>query len=86
VTITFDELLANPRGPAPRSSHALPIDQVLGLTRLLADAPVEGLFVGIGGEDFGLGEDLSPKVREALPAYARAIGAAIATVGQGVAA
>jgi hydrogenase maturation protease len=77
VTVTFDQLLTNPRGPAPSSSHALPIDQVLGIARQLADGGVDGLFIGVGGEDFGYGEGLSPAVRAALPAFTAAISAAI---------
>jgi hydrogenase maturation protease len=73
VTLGFDELLAHPQGPAPRSSHALPIAQVLGIARVFADAPLKGEFVGVGGADFGLGEVLSPAVEDALPAFVAAI-------------
>ena len=59
------------------SSHALPIDQVLGIARELVDGGIDGLFVGIGGADFGYGEALSPAVRAALPAFTEAISAAI---------
>ncbi len=67
VSRTFDQLVEQPHGPAPHSSHALPIAQVVGVARQLADAPIDGLFVGIGGADFGFGEALSAPVREALP-------------------
>lgn len=77
VTVPFDELLAHPRGPAPHSSHALPIDQVLGVARELSDAPIDGLFVGIGGADFGFGRSLSTPVRRALPDFVSAINVAI---------
>jgi hydrogenase maturation protease len=77
VTLTFDQLLSNPRGPAPHSSHALPIDQVLGIARQLVDGRIDGLFVGVGGEDFGYGRNLSPAVRAALPAFVEAISGAI---------
>jgi len=73
VTKTFDELLANPRGPAPHSSHALPIDQVIGVARALSTQPIDGLFVGIGGADFGYGRGLSPAVEAALPEFRAAI-------------
>jgi len=69
VTKTFDELLANPRGPAPHSSHDLPIDQVIGVARALSTQPIDGLFVGIGGADFGYGRGLSPAVEAALPEF-----------------
>jgi hydrogenase maturation protease len=73
VTLTFDELLAHPRGPAPHSSHALPIDQVIGVARALSAEPIDGLFVGIGGVDFGFGRGLSPAVEAALPQFRAAI-------------
>ncbi len=73
VTLTFDELLANPRGPSPHSSHALPIDQVIGVARALSPQPIDGLFVGIGGADFGFGQGLSPSVEAALPQFRAAI-------------
>jgi hydrogenase maturation protease len=77
VTRTFDQLVDQPHGPAPHSSHALPIAQVVGVARQLADVPIDGLFVGIGGADFGFGESLSAPVRAALPEFIAAIGAAI---------
>jgi hydrogenase maturation protease len=73
VTLRFDELLANPHGPAPHSSHALPIDQVIGVARAVAGRPIDGVFVGIGGADFGFGDGLSPAVAAALPAFRAAI-------------
>jgi hydrogenase maturation protease len=73
VTKTFDELLANPRGPSPHSSHALPIDQVIGVARALSGEPIDGVFVGIGGADFGFGCGLSPAVEAALPGFRAAI-------------
>lgn len=73
VTRSFDELLANPRGPAPHSSHALPIDQVIGVARALAAGPVDGVFVGLGGSDFGYGSELSSAVEAALPEFRAAI-------------
>lgn len=77
VTLTFDELLSHPRGPVPHSSHALPIDQVIGISRELAAGDVNGLFVGIGGTDFGFGRSLSAPVHKALPDFAAAIEMAI---------
>ena len=80
VTLTFDELVSGKRGPAPSSSHALPIDQVVGVARQLSDAPIDGLFVGIGGSDFGFGRSLSTPVRRAMAGFIAAIGAAIDTL------
>jgi len=73
TTLSFEELLANPRGPSPHSSHALPIDQVIGVARALAVAASIGFFVGIGGADFGFGEGLSAPVAAGLPAFRAAI-------------
>jgi hydrogenase maturation protease len=77
VTKTFDELLANPRGPSPHSSHALPIDQVIGVARALSSRPIDGIFVGIGGADFGFGRGLTPAVEAALPHFRAAIESAV---------
>jgi hydrogenase maturation protease len=73
VTLSFDELLTNPRGPSPHSSHALPIDQVIGVARAVAGRPIDGVFVGIGGADFGFGDGLSVQVAAGLPAFRAAI-------------
>ena len=77
VTRTFDQLVSDATGPAPHSSHALPIAQVVGVARQLSDQPVDGLFIGIGGSDFGFGTELSAPVNEAMPAFVAAIDAAI---------
>ena len=77
VSVPLDDLIDHPRGPAPRSSHALPINQVLGIRNVLSDAPLRGLFVGVGGVDFGFGDDLSAPVHTALPDFITAIDAAI---------
>lgn len=69
----LDELIDHPNGPAPHSSHALPINQVLGMANVLAERPLSGVFVGIGGGDFGYGEEMSPHVKEQMPAYLEAI-------------
>ena len=73
VTLDFDALLAHPKQIAPHSSHALPIDQVIGVARELSDAPVDGLFVGIGASDLGYGQKLSRAVRESMGEFVVAI-------------
>ena len=73
VTLDFDQLLAHPKEIAPHSSHALPIDQVIGISRSLRDTPVDGLFVGIGAADVGFGERLSTPVREGMAEFVVAI-------------
>lgn len=82
VTLDLDELLADRSVPAPRSSHALPIAQVLGIANVLGDAPVEGMFVGMGGAEFGLGDELSGEVEHALPVFVAAIGHGIERLGR----
>jgi len=66
VTLDFDDLLRHPKAAAPHSSHALPIDQVIGVARNLSDRPIDGLFVGIGAADVGYGAGLSTPVRESM--------------------
>lgn len=83
VTRDLDELLAERPGPGPRSSHALPISQVLGVARAFAEVPIRGAFVGVGGADFGLGEELSPEVECALPAFVASIRDAIERLASG---
>jgi hydrogenase maturation protease len=77
------------RAPEPRSSHELPLEQVLALAAALREAPPAGTFVGIGGSSWDVGMALSTPVAEALPAFAAAIAAAVAaaeTTGLAVAA
>ena len=78
VELTLDEL-ATRATIAPRSSHALPIMQVLGIAREVRDGGLPiGAFVGIGGKWFGFGVVRSRALREGMPAYERAITSAIA--------
>ena len=75
------------RAPEPRSSHELPLDQVLALAATLRARPPAGTFVGIGGSCWDLGAPLSPAVAAALPAFAAAIATAVeAAAGAGAAA
>lgn len=60
-------------GPAPRSSHMLPLRDVLALVATLRGRLPAGTFVGLGGAAFELGDDPSPLVRAALPAFVAAI-------------
>jgi len=73
VTLTFDDLMARPRSCAPQSSHALPIDQVIGISRQLSSTPIDGLFVGIGAANVGFGQTLSRPVREQMGEFVVAI-------------
>ena len=83
VTLDFDALLAHPRQIAPHSSHALPIDQVIGIARAISEAPVDGLFVGIGASDLGFGRKLSRPVREAMGQFVVAIETALMRLASG---
>jgi len=77
VTASLEDLIDFPDGPAPHSSHALPINQLLGVANVLADKPLRGLFVGIGGADFGFGQRLSAAVTRGLPDFIAAIDGAV---------
>ena len=70
-------LQASGRAPEPRSSHELPLEQVLALAATLRDAPPAGTFVGIGGSCFDVGTPLTAPVAAALPAFAAAIAAEV---------
>ena len=59
--------------PAPASSHALPLEVVIGLAEALGADLDAATFLGIGGSDFDLGRGLSDAVRDALDAYASRI-------------
>ena len=60
-------------GPAPRSSHMLPLRDVLGIVTALEGSLPEGVFVGLGGTSFELGVQMSAAVRDAIPRYVAAI-------------
>jgi hydrogenase maturation protease len=64
-------------GPTPRSSHALPIGQLVALAEVLRGRALEGSFVGIGGRSFGYGRAVGRTVRAGLPAFRAAIEAAL---------
>jgi len=65
------------RAVEPRSSHELPLEQVLALAAMLREQPPAGTFVGIGGARWDAGAGLSREVAASLPALAAAIAAAI---------
>ena len=84
VDIPLDELVTR-EGIAPRSSHALPIEQVLGITLAVRGAVPEGTFVGIGGKWFGFGQLQSRALRQGMPAFERAAEDAILRLAKAVA-
>lgn len=77
VTVPLDDLIDRPNGPSPHSSHALPINQVLGVANALAASPLRGVFVGVGARDFSFADRLSPPVARAMPRFVDAIAMAI---------
>lgn len=70
---------------APRSSHALPIQQVLGIAEAVRGSLPPGRFIGIGGKWFGYGTTRSRALRSGMPAYEAAVRAAIARLVEAVA-
>ena len=72
VVIPLAELMTA-GGVNPRSSHALPIDQVVGIAEAIRGGLPPGMFVGIGGKWFGFGEMQSRAVRSGMLAFERAI-------------
>ncbi|MCA1481390.1 hypothetical protein, partial [Bradyrhizobium sp. NBAIM08] len=54
---------------SPRSSHALPIQQVAGIAEAVRGSLPSGLFVGIGGKWFGFGTTRSRALRAGMPAF-----------------
>jgi len=64
-------------GPSLRSSHVLPIGQLVAIAQILREHTMDGAFVGLGGRSFGFGRSLGRPVRAALPAFRSAIEAAL---------
>lgn len=79
VTLSIRQIVADAEAPTPRSSHELPIDQVLGLAQVLRPGGLpDGTFIGIGGRRFGYGRPLSRSVRLNMPVFQAAIAAELA--------
>jgi Ni,Fe-hydrogenase maturation factor len=79
VELSLEELALQPT-VTPRSSHALPITQVLGIARSVRGSLPRGTFVGIGGKWFGFGDVRSRALRDGMDDFERAIAAAIAAL------
>ena len=56
-------------GSPSASSHALPLPTVIALAGALGADMTGAAFMGIGGEDFELGEGLTPRVEAGLDAF-----------------
>lgn len=82
TTIPLAELPvhAGVEGPSARSSHILPIGQLVAIAGILRDEPIEGLFVGLGGGSFGFERTLGGPIVAAMPAFRGAIAAALIDV------
>jgi len=72
VTLPLDRVAAGraDSSAAPASSHSLPPDQVLAIAAELRGSMPRGVFVGIGGAEFGFGAGLSPAVAAGLARFA----------------
>lgn len=57
----------------PSTTHVTPPDEIIAAAAALSGTPVRGVFVGVGGAEFGFGDKLSAKVEAALPDYVRAL-------------
>jgi hydrogenase maturation protease len=66
IAIPLEELASPASAVTPRSSHALPIDQVLGIADAIRGGLPRGTFVGIGGKWFGFGARHSRAVTAGL--------------------
>jgi hydrogenase maturation protease len=76
VTLPIWRIAADPAAPSPRSSHELPVEQVLGLASVMRQGGLPGgSFVGIGGRRFGYGRPLSRSVRVNMSGFQAAIAA-----------
>jgi hydrogenase maturation protease len=76
IELSLDELAVQAT-ITPRSSHALPITQVLGVASAVRGGLPLGRFVGIGGKWFGFGNVQSRALRDGMPEYEAAIASAI---------
>jgi hydrogenase maturation protease len=83
VELDLDEL-ASRTSISPRSSHALSIEQVLGLARAVRGALPDGRFVGIGGKWFGFGQVRSRALRDGMAPFERVVEAAILQLAEPV--
>ncbi len=79
VTIELAELPERDAaaGPVPRSSHVLPIGQLVAIAGIMREHPLDGSFVGIGGRSFAFGRGIGRPVRAAMPAFRAAIESAL---------
>jgi hydrogenase maturation protease len=70
-------------GVTPGSSHALPLPTVLGVVEAICGSALAGRFIGVAGEDFGIGAALSGSVRAAVEPGAARLGHWIRALAHG---
>jgi hydrogenase maturation protease len=77
--IPFDRFLRRRANdlPDPRSSHELPVPELVRLVNVIRKGLPRGGFLVAGGSRFGLGELPSREVAQAIPMMAAAIEAAV---------
>lgn len=74
VCMPIGEISGDPAAPLPRSSHELPIMDVLRTTSSQRPGGLpSGTFIGIGGRRFGYGRPLSRSVRLNMGSFQAAI-------------
>ncbi len=79
VTIALTDVPARDArtGPVARSSHVLPIGQIVAMAEVMRGRRLDGSLVAIGGDSFGFGPGLGRAVNDALPVFRAAIEAAL---------
>ncbi len=77
ITVPLEALDSAARGLIPASTHTVPLPDALALAAAVRGHPVTGLFVGLGGARFGLGEPPGTAVIAAMPRFKAAIREAI---------
>lgn len=73
VTMPLADLAAVESAVVPRSSHALPIGQVLGIAAAIRGQLPDGVFIGIGGKRFGFGSRRSRAITGGMRTFERTI-------------
>jgi hydrogenase maturation protease len=83
VVVVALEDIAGEGAVQARSTHVLPVDQLVGLAAALRGSPPPGVLVGIGGERFAFEVGLSAAVSAALPAFVERIRTEVLRVAGG---
>jgi len=69
--------------PAPHSSHGLPMPAVLAIAERIGGELPEGRFIGISGNEFGIGTAISNAAMAAVPKAAARLGHWIRVLAHG---